>query len=105
MATRKKKSTPEEAPAGPAALRPGMPTRLLPHDWPFLYSVVDNGDLVINKRLPLAPASIQTKARRERCRRRAHVANRSRLGGLRRLKDVLACSQALLHQLEKASAL
>ena len=26
--------------------------RLLPHDWPFLYSVLPNGDLVINKRLP-----------------------------------------------------
>lgn len=55
MATRKKRPKPEEVSTGPVALRPGMPTRLLPHDWPFLYSVVENGDLVINKRLPLVP--------------------------------------------------
>jgi hypothetical protein len=52
MASRAKKSTPSEEEPGPVALRPGMPVRLLPHDWPFLYSVVANGDLVINKRLP-----------------------------------------------------
>ena len=66
MATRKKKSTPEEAPTGPVALRPGMPTTLLPHDWPFLYSVVDNGDLVINKRLPLAPRPAPKRKRVEK---------------------------------------
>ena len=43
-----------------------MPTRLLPHDWPFLYSVVDNGDLVINKRLPLAPRPASKRKRVEK---------------------------------------
>lgn len=57
MATSKKKPALEPEPSGPLPLRPGMPTRLLPRDWPFLYSVVENGDLVINKRLPLATPS------------------------------------------------
>lgn len=54
MASRKKAPPPVEEP-GPVVLRPGMPVRLLPHDWPFLYSVLANGHLVINQRLPLAP--------------------------------------------------
>jgi hypothetical protein len=56
MASRtKKQPPPDDEQVGPLPLRPGMPVRLLPYDWPFLYSVVPNGDLVINKRLP-APA-------------------------------------------------
>lgn len=33
----------------------GKPVRLLAHDWPFLYSVLNNGDLVVNKRLTAVP--------------------------------------------------
>ena len=63
MATRKRKSEPEPEAPGPVALRPGMPTRLLPHDWPFLYSVIDNGDLVINKRLQLSKPKATNRPR------------------------------------------
>lgn len=63
MATRKKNPPPEPDSSGPVVLRPGMPTRLLAHDWPFLYSVVDNGDLVINKRLPLVKTAAAKRAR------------------------------------------
>lgn len=38
-----------------------MPVRLLPHDWPFLYSVLPNRDLVINKRLPPAPRAAEPR--------------------------------------------
>jgi len=50
MASRKKAAPPPREPE-PAAPRSGMPVRLLPHDWPFLYSVLANGDLVMNQRL------------------------------------------------------
>jgi hypothetical protein len=49
MAKRRPKDTSADADAQPLA--PGMPVRLLPHDWPFLYSVLPNGDLVMNRRL------------------------------------------------------
>jgi hypothetical protein len=49
-----RKARPQPSLEGPQLLREGMPTRLLPYDWPFLYSVLANGDLVVNKRLPLA---------------------------------------------------
>jgi len=41
----------------PSSIPPpvGRPVRLLAHDWPFLYSVLPNGDLVVNKRLQAAP--------------------------------------------------
>jgi len=39
-----------------------MPVRLLAHEWPFLYSVLPNGDLVINKRLPTPPKPERTGA-------------------------------------------
>jgi len=53
MAARKKAAPPAPEP-DPAVFRPpGMPVRLLPHDWPFLYSVLANGDLVMNQRLPV----------------------------------------------------
>lgn len=56
MAARRQPPAPPAEPAdpGPLPLRAGMPVRLLPHDWPFLYSVLPNGDLVINKRLPVS---------------------------------------------------
>lgn len=54
MATRKKAAPPPDE-EGPHLLRAGMPTRLLPFDWPFLYSVLPNRDLVLNKRLPPSP--------------------------------------------------
>jgi hypothetical protein len=40
-----------------------MPVRLLAHDWPFLYSVLANGDLVINQRLPSPPLPMQHRKR------------------------------------------
>lgn len=36
-------------------LSPGKPVRLIAHVWPFLYSVLSNGDLVMNRRLALVP--------------------------------------------------
>jgi len=36
----------------------GKPVRLLAHDWPFLYSLLRNGDLVVNKRLPATSRSL-----------------------------------------------
>jgi len=58
MATQRRKDAHAgEAPQdGLVPLQPVMPIRLLPYDWPFLYSVLANGDLVTNKRLPSAPA-------------------------------------------------
>lgn len=60
MAPRKKAppAAPEPEPVVP---RPGMPVRLMPHDWPFLYSVLANGDLVMNQRLPV-PARHRRKS-------------------------------------------
>jgi hypothetical protein len=49
-----RKVRPQPSLEGPQPLREGMPTRLLPYDWPFLYSVLASGDLVVNKRFPLA---------------------------------------------------
>ena len=55
MAPRKKAAAPSAPAPEPTAFRPpGIPVRLLPHDWPFLYSVLANGDLVINQRLSVA---------------------------------------------------
>jgi hypothetical protein len=51
MAPRKKQPQADE-PVGPTPLRSGMPVRLISFDWPFLYSVLPNGDFVVNKRLP-----------------------------------------------------
>lgn len=60
---RKRQENEDRQPEGPHPLRPGMPTRLLPHAWPFLYSVLPNGDLVVNKRLP--PAQPPKRPRRQ----------------------------------------
>lgn len=62
MAKSSAKDTPAEAEAQPLAQ--GMPVRLLPHDWPFLYSVLPNGDLVMNRRLK-APARRPVKRRED----------------------------------------
>jgi hypothetical protein len=62
MASRDKPATPVGEP-GPVVLRPGMPVRLLPHDWPFLYSVLTNGHLVINQRLPSPQAARKSRRR------------------------------------------
>jgi hypothetical protein len=62
MASRRKVAAPVDEP-GPVVLRPGMPVRLLPHDWPFLYSVLANGHLVINQRLPLLQGAQQSRRR------------------------------------------
>lgn len=62
MATRKKRSKKEAEPPEAVVLPAGKPVRLLVHDWPFLYSVIGNGDLVVNKRLqPSRPAPPQRK--------------------------------------------
>ena len=63
MPSRKQKTppTPPDVAEGPQPLRPAMPVRLLPHDWPFLYSVLPHGDLVMNKRLPPAPAARRSR--------------------------------------------
>jgi len=62
MAARKKAVAPPPREPEPVVPRPGMPVRLLPHDWPFLYSVLANGDLVMNQRLPMS----RPKANRKR---------------------------------------
>jgi hypothetical protein len=65
MAPRKKQPQAEEA-IGATPLRAGMPVRLTLFDWPFLYSVLSNGDFVINKRLPQpAPPRRSRKHARE----------------------------------------
>jgi hypothetical protein len=66
MASRREPPPPPEAvEPGPMTLRPGMPVRLLVHDWPFLYSVLPNGDLVINKRLPPSRSAARSRAAAE----------------------------------------
>jgi len=62
MTTRKKTST-SAGDTEPVTARPGMPVRLLAHDWPFLHSVLPNGDLVINQRLPSPPRPKQNRKR------------------------------------------
>jgi len=59
---RRKKSDPADEPPRHAALPPGTPVRLLAYDWPFPYSVLPNGNLVINKRLPSPPKPQRTRA-------------------------------------------
>lgn len=64
MASRSRKPPPPAAAVpAPAAPQPGLPVRLLPHDWPFLYSVLANGDVVINKRLPAAAPTARSRKR------------------------------------------
>lgn len=64
MASRSRKPPPAAAePPSPAALNPGLPVRLLPHDWPFLYSVLANGDVVLNKRLVLSQPAARSRKR------------------------------------------
>ncbi len=63
MATRKK-TPPREQPAAPEMVaEPGVPVRLLAHDWPFKYSVLANGDLVRNQRIAASVAVPAPKAR------------------------------------------
>ncbi|MDR7269539.1 hypothetical protein J2X20_002168 [Pelomonas saccharophila] len=54
MASRIRKPRADVDPPAPVVPGLGLPVRLLPHDWPFLYSVLANGDVVVNKRLALA---------------------------------------------------
>jgi hypothetical protein len=54
MASRSRKPRAAVEPAAPVVPNPGLPVRLLAHDWPFLYSVLANGDVVVNKRLAAA---------------------------------------------------
>lgn len=54
MASRSRKPRADVEPVALATPGQGLPVRLLPHDWPFLYSVLANGDMVVNKRLVAA---------------------------------------------------
>ena len=65
MVPRKKPTAPVAERAQAPAPRPGLPVRLLPHDWPFLYSVLANGDLVLNQRLPRARVARQRAAQED----------------------------------------
>lgn len=49
---RRKAKRPEATSDAEQPPRHSGPVRLLAHDWPFLYSVLSNGDLVMNRRLP-----------------------------------------------------
>jgi len=60
MAPRKKVQPSPVAPELPVP-PPGMPVRVLPFDWPFLYTVLANGDLVLNQRLPVKPKPVARK--------------------------------------------
>lgn len=66
MAARKRTVAEADDIAQPPHLPSGKPIRLIAQDWPFLYSVLPNGDLVINKRLPVArkPKTNQTSTTR-----------------------------------------
>lgn len=57
-----RKTKPQETPAADEQPpRHAGPMRLLPYDWPFLYSVMENGDLVMNKRLPKPKPSVRRR--------------------------------------------
>ncbi len=63
MASRERKPRAEAEPPAAVAPNPGWPVRLLPHDWPFLYSVLANGDVVVNKRLAVAAPATRSRKR------------------------------------------
>lgn len=63
MASRTRKPRADVDPPVPVVPGLGLPVRLLPHDWPFLYSVLANGDVVVNKRLAQAPTTARSRKR------------------------------------------